>query len=264
MILILSLPYQKPVHIETNDISLLHSFQMKFGNYVHITNSSKSIDIQIAINENVYTIITSQRTCIASSPVNFVAKYLHENTVYSDKILAIHGAAVEYNEKAHLFLAASTTGKTTLCSYLVEHSMGYITDDCILIDRENFLVYPCTVPIHLRSGGVSILRRNHVALPNIKILMESGFEPRFTYVPQKCVSSPLPIERIYFISRSDSENHLSDMATTHRMTELLRSPITNYPVDGNYLRLISRLAKLNCKKLVFSDLNYVKDVICHG
>ena len=83
---------------------------------------------------------------------------IFDNTNYDRRIFALHGAAVEWKGKGYLFLAATASGKTTLASYLTSQGFGYITDDCILLDRVDFQVYPCHTLLHLRDGGVDVLK----------------------------------------------------------------------------------------------------------
>jgi len=44
----------------------------------------------------------------------------------------------------------------------------------------------------------------------------------------------------------------------------MKSPITTYPITAEYLQLLSRLTKTNCRQLVYSDMAFVAEVIRHG
>lgn len=100
---------------------------------------------------------------------------IFDNTNYDRRIFALHGAAVEWKGKGYLFLAATASGKTTLASYLTSQGFGYITDDCILLDCVDFQVYPCHTLLHLRDGGVDVLKLSFLSaqagVPIPKILM---------------------------------------------------------------------------------------------
>ena len=81
-------------------------------------------------------------------------QYLFDNNRYDNSVLALHGAAVEYGGRAYLFLASSTAGKTTLCAYLLSLGFGFVTEDCILVDRSTFDIHPCTAYREIfRSAG---------------------------------------------------------------------------------------------------------------
>lgn len=51
------------------------------------------------------------------------------------------------------------------------------------------------------------------------------------------------------------------MNTTEKITALLKSPITEYEIDGSYLSFISKLSAIPCKRLYYSNMNYVAEVI---
>ena len=189
---------------------------------------------------------------------------MFDNTVYDERILALHGAAVEYDGYCHLFLASTTSGKTTLTSYLTSNGFGYLTDDCILLDRSDYKIHPFTTPIQLREGGLAILNQCNSVPKDIRKLDEPPALTRYVYTHEGCVHRPVPLKNVYFIKLTEGENYLSDMSTTERMTELLKSPITPYGITKEYLCFISRLAKTNCQRLFYSDMNFVKDVITNG
>ena len=69
----------------------------------------------------------------------------------------LHGAAVEYKGLACLFLDPSNIEKT-LCAYLINIGFGYITEDCILLGRENLFVYACMTPLHIWDGKMNALK----------------------------------------------------------------------------------------------------------
>ena len=172
----------------------------------------------------------------------------------------MHGGAVEYKNGAYLIVAATTSGKTTLTSYLVSNSFGYITDDCIILYRESFKIYPFTTPLHLRKGGYNALKALGCA-PENYVFLDSVSIKRYVYTPNNSVSKPLPLKKIFFITRTEDTNILEEMNTTEKITALLKSPITEYEIDGSYLSFISKLSAIPCKRLYYSNMNYVAEVI---
>lgn len=186
-----------------------------------------------------------------------------EISINNDNIFAIHGAAVEWQEKAYLFLGATTSGKTTLASYLTSNGFGYITDDCIFLNKTDFHIHPNTTPLHLRDGGVDVLRVYSV-LPDSLELLDNGIDRRYVYTPKICVTETLSLERIYFIRRTDNENSIIQMNMTERITEFMKSPIVEYSLSSEYIKFISQLAKYDCHYLLYSDMNYVAEIIKSG
>ena len=102
---------------------------------------------------------STNRTIENASGILAIDEIISNNTEYDNSIFALHGAAVEWNGKAILFLASTTSGKSTLTSYLTKNGFGYITDDCILLDRTSCDIHPYSTPIYLRDGGLEILKR---------------------------------------------------------------------------------------------------------
>lgn len=261
----LNLPLQTSFEICTDCDEIVDLIYLKFGSYADATPSScTNQKISIRKGLDTYFFDTDNLSFTTNSPVTTIDKYSFENTVYDESILALHGAAVEYNGYCHLFLGATTSGKTTLTSYLTSNGFGYLTDDCILLDRSDFKIHPFSTPIHLREGGLEVLKRYNSAPKNIQKLEEPPALLRYLYTPDNCVHHPIPLKSIYFIRRTDDENRVADMPTTERITELLKSPITPYEITKEYLSFISRIAKSDCKRLFYSDMNFVKDVIING
>ena len=205
--------------------------------------------------------VTAFGRCVQTqTPLFEIGNMMHEHRQFSPEIFALHGGAVEHNGGAVLLLAPSTTGKTTLTAYLAHLGFGYVTDDCILLDRESFAVRPHAAPLHLREGGFRVLEKMGAAPADFRFCGDGGALRR-AYTPERCVEAPLPLKRIFFIERSEHENGIREMTTTEKTIELLKSPITNYEMTAEYLAFISRLAKVPCTRLVYCDMDYVADVI---
>jgi hypothetical protein len=86
---------------------------------------------------------------------------------------------------------------------------------------------------------------------------------RHIYTPSNCVTEPLPLapDGVYFIERCDDRNEIVDIPTNKKIAELLMSPITNYETAATYLKLLTRLAKHGCKRLVYKDMEFVAETI---
>lgn len=218
-------------------------------------------NISVIVQENNYIFITPQGKQQTNTPLLALDRYLFQNASYHNHLFALHGAAVEWNGKATLFLAATTSGKTTLTSYLTSCGCGYITDDCILLNRSSFMIEPFTSPMELRDGGVEVLRR-YGALPSrLHRLEEEGAFRRWVYTPEVSAKEAVPLKQIFFLKRTEQENKLVAMNATERITSLMKAPITNYAITGEYLRFLARLAKIDCRILHYCDMNYVKELI---
>jgi len=71
----------------------------------------------------------------------------------------------------------------------------------------------------------------------------------------------MPLGGVYFIERSENENMTADISTNEKMTEFMKAPITDYEITPEYLRLLARLARTICRKLIYKDMDFVAETI---
>ena len=259
----LSAPFQTDFSIQTNCNQLSRALSLKHGKYIAASNEPKGKKL-IAIRENGrYRIEFDGKITRTPNELSEIDHILCENVHYDETVFALHGAAVGYAGKAYLFLASTTGGKTTLASYLSSLGFDYITDDCILLDRKSFVVYPYQTPIHLREGGLQVLQRLH-AVPAGLERFEDGGNIRYAYTPANCADGPAPLAGIFFIQRTESENRQVEMSTTEKITALMKAPITDYTVTAGYLKFLSALAGHPCFRLLYSDMDFVSEVVQNG
>ena len=256
----ISAPFQTEFTIETSCAKIIDSLFLKHGKYATFSNECAKEHITIAVDGKNCKITYRNNSIHTRDPFKTIEDLMYENRKYDSSIFAIHGGAVEHNGEAYLIIAATTSGKTTLTSFLVEHGFGYITDDCILLDREHLLIYPNTTPIHLRQGGYDVLKKLDAA-PNRLQTLDSPSFYRYTYTPQNYINVPLPIKRIFFINRTQNQNKIEYMTPEEKIIALLKSPITYYKISSDYLSFIAKLTSLPCEKLFYSDMNFVYEVI---
>lgn len=260
----LCLPMQSTFSIPTNSETLIHLLKLKYGKYLVEEAFDADYSIDIIQNENQYNFSSELYSGITTSPLSELDRYIFDHTTYDDKVFALHGGVVEWQQNAYLFLAPTTSGKTTLTSYLTSRGCGYLTDDCILLGRADFTIHPCSTPIQLRDGGAEVLKRYQALPTDLQLLEEGTTFRRWVYTPKNCIEKAISLKRIFFIERTENENALVYMNTTERITALMKSPITNYQVNGDYLRFLSRLAKADCHILRYCDMNFVKELIQNG
>lgn len=254
-------PYQSTCHIATDCPALAELLVLKHGKYLSASVPRQAeLEIEVIRRADQYNLRFRGETRTTPDAMEEIDRILFEHTVYDPRLFALHGGGVEWNGRAYLFLAPTSTGKTTLTSYLVSQGFGYLTDDCILLDREDFRVHPYSGPIHLRPGGLEVLKKYHAAPSDLQV-MGGTIPARYVYTPANTVEEAIPLGGIFFIARTDTGNQMLEMSTNERMLALLSAPITHYEMDGAYLQFLARLAKTDCRKLVYSDIQFVAEVI---
>ncbi len=259
------LPYQMVTFkIQSKCTDIFNALSLLYGKYIYSkrpTAESEIYLIEILKRENGYMVYSCDDDIFTENPLQATKDIIFENTRYSSSVMALHGAAVEYHGKAYIFIAPTTSGKTTLTSYLTQNGMGYITDDCALIDRDNLSIIPVVTPIHLREGGLNVLTSLNIDLPELEHLQNDTIN-RYVYLPKNCVLSPLPIAEIYFIFRNEDENNREEMTNITAVMQLMKSVMVPYQITDSYMNIFKQIAKKGCAKIHYKDLEYVYSLIC--
>ena len=263
--LYLTLPFQSVFSITTDCPELTQSLSVQYGAYLKL-DIDRQIDFHISIikTNNKYCFITHNGSHLTEHPIYDTHRFIFENNVYHPSVFALHGAALEWQGQGYLFLAPTTGGKTTLTAFLSEQGFGYLTDDCILLRRSDFYIHPNTTPLHLRAGGLEILKQYNITLSHKQPIKDNNCFRRWIYTPLHCIHTPTPLKSIYFIKRNNIENQCIPMNATEKIAELMKSPITQYPINKEYIQFISRLSKVDCFRLHYKDMKYVKELIQYG
>jgi len=254
--------YQSIVSIKTNCSILAKQLKIMYGDYInHTTDNNTHTITAIKIN-NTYNIVFNNEKFTTDLPIIKIEEIIKRSLIHNNHF-ALHGSAIEHNGKGYIFAAASSTGKTTLVSYLSSKGFGYITDDCVMINKKTFEITSCHPPIHLREGGVSTLREYN-ALPSKTEILDTGLSKRYVYTPKNRVDGSIPIKMILFIERSPSENKIISMSTTESTIQLMKSPIIHYELSREYISFIAQLAQFPCRKIIYKDMNYIIEGIRYG
>ena len=262
-LLSLKMPYQRELIVGVDSPKLFSKLKIKYGIYIVDCEQSEVPDIRITkIDSSTYAIDMGGTVSTTSSPVLCIDKFLFEHPAYDTSVFAMHGAAVEWRGKCYVFLAATTSGKTTLTSYLVHCGCGYVTDDCVLLDRKTYMVHPFSTPLHLREGGLKVLERYGVLLGDLYCFSEDNNRTcRYIYTPKNCLEQALPLGEIFFIERTETENAICQLSIQEKIAALMKSPITVYPIEIEYLRFLASLGAKYCKCLRYCDMDFVKEIV---
>ena len=261
-LLSLKMPHQAEWIIETDCSEIIAKLVMKYGRYISECKNCRQPDIKVLKHDAAGYIVTLKDSVTRTAhPLFHLNRFLFDNPTYSDSVFALHGAAVQWGEKCYVFLASTTTGKTTLTSYLTQCGFGYITDDCVLLERNSYKVYPFSTPLHLREGGLRVLDAYHALPPRLSRLAEPNGSCRYVYTPQNTVKRAIPLGEIFFLERTEAENAIFPMSATEKLAALLQAPIKVYPITAEYLRFLANLGTNRCKRLKYCDMNFVKEAL---
>lgn len=104
------------------------------------------------------------------------------------------------------------------------------------------MVIPYAAPLHLREGGMEVLRRYHAAPAQRPAAGRSRHAADDLY-PGQLRFHPAPAGRDVLHLPHRGGKRLLPMSANERMAALMKAPITDYPVNGEYLRFLSSLAR---------------------
>lgn len=136
-----------------------------------------------------------------------IIQVIVEEYVISNSINVLHGACVEKNGKAYAFSAKTNTGKSTLVTELLNYKYNYISDDYIILNRENDKVIPLHIPIKLRSvnqinnniaNQIIVRDYNPVRSENYYLIKPSYY----------CENKPFTLQGFFQINRNKVENRI--------------------------------------------------------
>lgn len=254
-------PFCSPnYHIVTDDIFICKSLISIHGRYASPDVAENCMKIIAErLSNSVYAVSFAGKRIETSHVLQELDRIITESTVYSEEILPLHGGAVSYDGNVSVFLGATTTGKTTLMSFLTSHQIQYMADDCVFIDRKSLCVYPNPRPIHLRKGGLDVLKALGIEPAGIRYVSDRLF-CRYTYTPENIAPKEAPLQNIFFIERS-SENSLRNLSFSDSFPLLICSPITDQKLTNDYIQLLSRITQKSCFYLKYKDMSYVEALI---
>lgn len=260
--IVISCPYRESFCIVTNSFKINEYLWKKYGIYCSTskgTLSKKCMLIRVYFCETEYSIITKDGVCTTKTPIRVLDNIMSHANPFSNDVYLFHGAAVSKNDKAVLFLAPTSIGKTTLTSYLTNYGFSYLTDDCIIIEKNTLFVVPYSTPMMLRSGGKKVLEFYNISTNDLDTI-DNELEIRYVYTPKNFQNNKATISSIYFINRADL-NSVSTLSSYDAKIKLLKSTMSNYELNQEYMNFITRLAKINCYDVSYNDITYISNLI---
>ncbi len=202
------------------------------------------------------------RAITVADPLSSVAEFLHFNINIISGYMGFHASVVEFGGKAYLFATSTGSGKTTLAAYLIHNGFGYLSDDMAIIDTESLGVLSVGNTIHLRRGGLDVLRAADVALGNIEPL-GTGEALRYPITPKTVAAKAVPLGGIFFPRLSD-KNFISPAASTSAISALMKYSIVPVKPSREYLLVMTKLCKAPCFFAEYRDMGYIADFIKGG
>lgn len=257
MIYKIFLPYQdKPCYIQTTEFEIIDFIVNYYGEYCQAAEFCNGFLIKVDKNGFEFRIETKDGICRTVYPQNPIIDIVHRVGGTSSKYILLHGIAIANHGSAHLFLAHTNSGKSTLAAMLLYRNYQVLTDDVVVIEKQTGLLIPVITPIRLRDGGKRILLREikqSISFANMTI----GEEERFLIAPTKSVNANYPIKSIMF-SRFGTNNccrHLESYAEI--LATLMGSSMNSQVFTPEDISAFRTLTKIDSYYIEYTNTSYV-------
>lgn len=200
---------------------------------------------------------------------DFDALQVIENLMYltlepKEGFITLHGGAVAENGKAIILSASTTSGKSTLVSFLRLRGYECITDDEIFISQQTMQIEPVYKEMSLRQGGYDILLRAfNNDEPARKLLTDAaritrGGADYYLLSPDHDLKfGRYDISAVVFLKGYGScDPYIKKMNIKDAFMQLLKSQLSSQNLDKNInekYKIFAELAK-KTYEMKYSDL----------
>ncbi len=153
----------------------------------------------------------------------------------------LHGAAVSKDgETAHVFLAPTGTGKSTLAYYACIHGFQFCADDLAVLDMRTGCLLPYPKPIYLRNMDFLGAVEEAEMFPwySYRLLFLDG-SVKYPIFPEKCINKPLKPCAIHIYERGDLCK-----SKVLKMTESFRNLLINSALVSDFQYHSNQLIQL--------------------
>lgn len=269
----IQLKIKRPCHcvdivIKTNSAKFSEQIKLFFQTFIDENtdddlNDTAAITVQFKNDVACIDADNEKYNGITDNPMQKVVNFVYDNIKIEDDFFGMHAAAVAYRGNAYAFAASTGAGKTTLTSYLLNTGFDYITDDCVLINKNTLMVTPFCNTVHLRKGGLDILKKYNAEPQNI-VKVSEGTVERYLYLPINRITEPVILKHIFFIERNEVKNETVTLPFSEIMPRLIKSAISPYIVSSGYLKFFSGLSRISGTFINYKDMDFIADYIKSG
>ena len=239
------------VIIDTNDKKMNMSIKKIFGEYAaHEIENISSYKNFLYLDDKILERRMDSGGC--AEKIQVLENIIFEQSRAKDNFFVFHGGGVAYKDELYLFLGKSTSGKSTLTTFLINNGFKYISDDIIPVNTEKNTASSPGNPIMLRDGGLNVLK-------SCGIHMECEYcseIERYLYMPEIDFDSQYTVKKIFFIERS-AKNQIHSMNASDILNAILINSKTKYTNIGIALKYIANLNKDNIKKIEYCSFEFI-------
>lgn len=162
------------------------------------------------------------------------------------KMLLHSGAVTDNNGVATILCGPSGSGKSTLTSALVQHGLGYVTDEAVCLDAQSLRITPFRKPLSIKPGSYSGMQQ---FAPRPGSVAERCTGEQWLLPPQALGGGPVPEGPIYpglivFPTHADrSEVRVEPLRPAETAYLLGSNSVRLWWAAGGSLQAVARLAR---------------------
>lgn len=257
------------VRLRSNSAKFLKNMQHIYIPYI-FAEGTFDVDIHADFRDRVLLVSSSNDCCLTQQLLN---KYdavgqvctLFQSLQYTEIPWNLyHGTALHIKEKTFVFLGESGVGKTTAIAYLTEMQKEsiYITEDILIIDCKNNCIIPYPRPIHLREGGLRILREiYHIPMTNVQRVTFHNYK-RYILNKKTPDCKLYPVDCYIQLSRKQyTKGYCMEKTVDDKVKTFTSNCYLPYNVRNNITCSVMLSGKAELWEIQYSDLADLCDMI---
>ena len=151
----------------------------------------------------------------------------------TDYIISLHSAALYVDEIPLILPAVSGSGKSTLSAYMMEKGCSFLTDEVVLIDKDE-CIKPIPMSITLKEGSWKVLEDVGISFDNL--LVHKRFDgQKLHFLPPKNISEKsLKVTNAFLIFPKYQEGVQTEIKELSTLEVLAYITSSGYEVMDSY------------------------------
>lgn len=271
--LIMDIPNVSPcIRFKSDTAKILEDIYFQYQPYTYWSNvqcdkikNKRQINIDVTkINGELFNVVVDGiiREINEIYLADFIMHTIHGVLIPDDGFAFLHGAALSKNGNAFLLLGETQAGKSTMSAYLTLSDYKYITDDKIIFKLSDFKLNMYNRPLHLRDGGLEVLKRIFGDKIPVKQHRYSKDLRWLLNVEQEVEDSDKYIKVIFILNRNEnSENKITELSTQEAFDLIFKNSYCSANVVKNAIATANFNSRLKTYRLDYSEAEKAEGII---
>ena len=179
--------------------------------------------------------------------VSEILRYIRNNICFEDSYNSYHASCVKIEEKAILLVGGTSSGKTTLTTFLSYcPNATIVAEDITIVNYIDCTVSPLQRPLFLRMNSYKLLSTDYnISFQNPRFTTYSGSERIIVKDVDECLLGEMRLNAILFLKLDKDLQHTKEI---DGFENLLENSYSNFDFHKNVCSALS----LSCRVPSFS------------